>query len=289
MDALTPKQVARAIGVSDASLKRWCDKGVIESIRTAGGHRRIPLTKVMNFIRESGHQIVRPEILGLPPTCGCGQTVIDRSVERSIDALIAGDEQQFQRLIFDLFIAKNAVRTIADRVLAPALHAIGERWAHGEIEVFRERRACEIVIRTLHRLEGFLTPPASDAPLAIGGTPAGDPYMLPTVIAELVLREVGFRAESLGGNLPGATLAAAVRELRPSLVWLSVSSFESTDSFLADYATLRAAAVDKATAIAVGGRALDAQLRMRMEFAFFGDSMSHLACYADSLRRAGGR
>jgi predicted site-specific integrase-resolvase len=26
---LTPKQVARAIGVSESSLKRWCDKGVL--------------------------------------------------------------------------------------------------------------------------------------------------------------------------------------------------------------------------------------------------------------------
>lgn len=286
MDALTPKQVARAIGVSDASLKRWCDKGVIESVRTAGGHRRIALNDVLNFIRQSGHQVVRPEILGLPATCGCGQTVMERCTDRCLSALIAGDEQQFQRLVFDLFIAKNPVRAIADRVLSPTMQAIGERWQHGAIEVYQERRACEIVLRTLHRLEGFITPPAENAPLAIGGTLSGDPYVLPTVTAELVLRETGFRSESLGCNLPGGTFAAALAALRPALLWLCVSCIESEDAFLTEYARVQEAASAVGTVIAVGGRALGAQLRMRMEFAFFGDSMSHLACYADSFRRS---
>ena len=33
---LSPKQVALALGVSEASLKRWCDKGFLDSTRTAG-------------------------------------------------------------------------------------------------------------------------------------------------------------------------------------------------------------------------------------------------------------
>ena len=76
MEQLTPKQVARAIGVSEASLKRWCDKGLIEMVRTVGGHRRLPLSSVLQFLRSSGHQLVRPEILGLPPTTGTGLTVM---------------------------------------------------------------------------------------------------------------------------------------------------------------------------------------------------------------------
>jgi MerR family transcriptional regulator, light-induced transcriptional regulator len=69
---LTPKQVARAIGVSEASLKRWCDKGLIHSVRTAGGHRRLPLADVMSFLRKSGHPLVSPEVLGLPAVSSRG-------------------------------------------------------------------------------------------------------------------------------------------------------------------------------------------------------------------------
>ena len=52
-ELLTPKQVARAINVSESSVKRWCDKGVIPTQYTAGGHRRIPLSGLMEFLRSS--------------------------------------------------------------------------------------------------------------------------------------------------------------------------------------------------------------------------------------------
>lgn len=181
-------------------------------------------------------------------------------------------------------MAKNPIRAIADRIVSPALEKLGERWSEGNLEVYQERRACEIVLRTLHRLEAFLPAPAAEAPLAIGGSPAGDPYTVPTAIAEIVLREVGYRAESLGSNLPGETFAAAIRQLRPALAWLSISYITGEDDFLSHYDRMRDAAAGSGSQIAVGGRALGAQLRMRMEFAFFGDSMSHLACYAKSLR-----
>ncbi len=44
---LTPKQVARAIQVSESSIKRWCDRGTIPAEYTAGGHRRIPLAELV--------------------------------------------------------------------------------------------------------------------------------------------------------------------------------------------------------------------------------------------------
>ena len=67
---VTPKQVARAIQVSESSVKRWCDKGVIPTQKTAGGHRRIQLAGLVRFLRESGQVLARPEVIGLPATTG---------------------------------------------------------------------------------------------------------------------------------------------------------------------------------------------------------------------------
>ncbi|MEI6235767.1 MAG: helix-turn-helix domain-containing protein, partial [Planctomycetota bacterium] len=63
-EELSPKQVALALGVSEASLKRWCDNGLLDSTRTAGGHRRISRGSVMAFLREREQPAVRPELLG---------------------------------------------------------------------------------------------------------------------------------------------------------------------------------------------------------------------------------
>lgn len=78
----------------------------------------------------------------------------------------------------------------------------------------------------------------AEAPLAVGGTLECDPYRRPTAMIEIVLRERGWQATSLGTQLPAATLAEAVRDNRPRLLWVSVSCIESIPVFLEDYARL---------------------------------------------------
>ncbi|MBV9958343.1 MAG: helix-turn-helix domain-containing protein, partial [Acidobacteria bacterium] len=37
---LTSSEAARLLGVSEASVKRWADSGLLPALKTAGGHRR---------------------------------------------------------------------------------------------------------------------------------------------------------------------------------------------------------------------------------------------------------
>lgn len=49
---LTPNQVASLLMVAPATLRVWCDKGLIKAQTTAGGHRRFPREEVERFRRE---------------------------------------------------------------------------------------------------------------------------------------------------------------------------------------------------------------------------------------------
>ncbi|HSG69042.1 MAG TPA: helix-turn-helix domain-containing protein, partial [Planctomycetaceae bacterium] len=84
---VTPRQVGRALQVSESSVKRWCDKGVIPTQKTAGGHRRIPLSGLIEFLRESGQPILHPEVLGLAATSGRTNRIISRAGDQLTDAL----------------------------------------------------------------------------------------------------------------------------------------------------------------------------------------------------------
>jgi len=287
MDVLTPRQVARAIGVSEASLKRWCDKGMIPAVRTAGGHRRLPADGVIQFLRRTGYPIVRPELLGLPSTTGRGRETLERARTRMRQALEAGDEQQVARIVFDLYLAAHDACDICDHVIAPAFHDIGVRWEHGEIEVYEERRGCEACVRALHRLRRVLPSVADSAPHAIGATLEGDPYTIPTLMAEIALREAGWRADSYGAGHPVATLMAAIRAVRPRLFWLSVSTITSVPDFLTAYAELHATAVQCRVAVVVGGRALTEDIRRSMQYSAYGDTMRHLVSLARTLNQQG--
>jgi len=286
---VTPKQVAQAIGVSESSLKRWCDKGLLPTVRTAGGHRRMAVDAVIQFLRTNGQPMVRPEVLGLPSTTGQGHTMVDRARDQMTDALAAGDEEQCRRIVFDLYLSQHRASDICDQVLAGALHQIGDRWECGELSIYRERRGCEIALRTLYELRSAVPTPGPTMPLAIGGTLAHDPYKLATTMVELALCEAGWRAESYGTMLPAETLCEALRDTRPRLLWLSVSAFASPAELLSDCAQLYVTAAECGAALAVGGRALDESLRQQMRYSTFCDTLRHLVTFVDTLKSVAAR
>jgi methanogenic corrinoid protein MtbC1 len=284
-DLLTPKQVARAINASESSVKRWCDKGVIPTQYTAGGHRRISLPGLLNFLRERQQELVHPEALGLPPTSGQSARVVERARQQMTEALIAGDEPRCRQIAIDLYLAEHSISAICDEVFAAAFREIGDRWACGDAEVYQERRGCEILLRVLRELRSLLPAPAAGALTAIGAAPSGDPYRLGTTMAELVLRDAAWNAVSLGDNLPFATLAAAIRQQRPSLFWLSCSHIPDESEFLAGYRDLYEE-FGLEVAFVVGGYALSDQLRQRMKYSAYCDNMQHLEGFAQTLRSA---
>lgn len=280
---VTPKQVARAIGVSEASLKRWCDKGLLRTTRTPGGHRRIPIDSVFSFLRSSECQLVEPEVLGLPSTTGQGKTVINRAREGIMDALRHGDELQVRRYVMDLYLAGVSACDICDRALAPVFEDIGLEWQHGEMEVYQERRGCEIVARTLHELRQALPPVEPHSLTAIGGTLEDDPYTLPTTMVELVLMEAGCRAVSLGSGHPVPTLMAAMHELKPNLFWLSVSTYRDDQSLVQRFRQLSSCARELKIPFVVGGHALTERLRRRLEFTVHCDQLRHVVSFVQSV------
>jgi methanogenic corrinoid protein MtbC1 len=125
-------------------------------------------------------------------------------------------------------------------------------------------------------------PPA--APLAIGGTISGDPYMIPATMVEVALREAGWRAESYGTGNPLDTLCAALARVRPALLWLSVSTFASAREFREGYAILHARAVELGIPVALGGRALTEEVRREIQYSAYCDTLAHLVSFSRTLR-----
>jgi excisionase family DNA binding protein len=282
---LTPKQLAQATGVSESSIKRWCDLGEIATIRTPGGHRRIPLSGAIEFLRGSEHELIAPEALGLPAGTRRRSPPLDNAAELFRIALEANQEDRARQILFELYLKPTPLATIGDRIIGPAFQSIGHRWEAGTLEVFQERRALEITRNLLHEIRLAQRPPVRSDPGAIGGTLSGDNYALAAILVELVLRESGWRAEFLGSNLPVQTMAMALRAEQPKLCWLSVSHVESETQFLSDYGQLSSASGDQ-TALVVGGRGLHGRLRQAMRFSAYCETLEHLETFAKTLKAA---
>lgn len=281
--SITTRQAAQALGVSEASLKRWCNQGLLPTARTPGGHRRLPLNGLLEFVRQRRLELVQPGVLGLPELNRRSAGDSSGLREAMQAALETAAEREFRRLVLGSYLAGTPAVELLDDLVAPAFRALGERWARGALAIYAERRAVELCARELHQLRMFLPDPRADAPQAIGGTLAGDPYSLPTTMLEIVLREAGWRAQSYGCGLPATTLVDALHQVRPRVLWLSVSTCENEALFLEQYEALYEAAQTLGVAVLVGGRRLTAELRARTRYSAYGDNLRHAAAFVRAL------
>ncbi len=214
---LSPRELARALGVSESSVRRWVDRGEIPGHKTEGGHRRIELNSAVSYIRSKGLSVEKPELLGLRAGLSGSLSAPDALHA----ALAAGLQQPAWDILYQLFLDGTSVAQIGDDWIRPAMQRIGELWRGGEEGILVEHRATAICSSILHRLQTLLPEPVG--PAAVGAAPSGDPYTLPSQLSSLVLRAAGFQATDLGANTPLTVLAEATHEHGARLVWLSVN------------------------------------------------------------------
>ncbi len=283
---VSPKQVAQAIGVSESSLKRWCDRGLLSTVKTGGGHRRIAVADVVRFVRETRQQLQAPQILGLDLDLGKvhkGEVTIEKSLPAFIEALEQGDEKQVISLGMECYLSGITLTELGDRLIAPAFHAIGEAWSCDQLDVYEERRACGICLRLIHQWRQILTPPSATAPLAMGGTISGDFYQIASSMVELTLREQGWHCDNLGSGIPFASFIKGVRKQTPRLVWLSISHIADAEEFRQGMRDLWNVCEEQGVALLIGGRELNDTWRKELKYSSCAETFGHVRTFALTL------
>ncbi len=273
---LSPKELGAVIGVSESTVKRWVDDGTVTAAKTAGGHRRIAIWDAIRFIRESKAPIIRPDILGLADIEAVRREIpTGRSeTERFFQYLRTGQAAEARGLLLAMYLSGESVEAIVDGPIQEAMSRIGELWKHSASGIFYEHRATDLCAQAIHQLRQMFTTPA-DAPVALGGSPAGDPYAIASSCASTVLASIGFHALNLGANSPSAALIAAIEENRPRLVWLSVSATENAIDVAAEVRALLPHLQD--AVLVLGGRRLPTLAIPASPAVKSGSSMTELA------------
>ncbi len=280
---LRTQRAAEALGVSVSTIKRWVDSGAIQAGRTQGRHRLIPLSEARRMAREQGLGLAALEAFvegDLHPVGGVGE----RTVDLLEGHLREGRVDQARRLIRSLYDSGLAAVDLGDKLIRPVMARLGHAWQVGAIDVYQEHEATLAVGAAITDLLGRHDVPGDlDRPLALGATPAGDPYTLPGLLCELVLREAGWRTRHLGVNLPLRSLANAVLSHRPRLIFLSANVIDDCDRFVTEFAAVQEAVATTGAGLIVGGRALVPELRSRLVYASHGECLAHLAEFARTL------
>jgi MerR family transcriptional regulator, light-induced transcriptional regulator len=152
-----------------------------------------------------------------------GGLVREDAAERLLAALLEDRAAEARSLLVSLYVEGGSLGWICDSPIRYALERLGELWKHGADGIYLEHRATETCLQALTEIRLLLPAAPAGAPVALGGSFAGDPYRVPTTMAAAVVAEAGFEARDLGADTPTEALLEAVRRHSPRLVWISFS------------------------------------------------------------------
>lgn len=276
-------QVALALGVSVTTVKRWVDSGILPAHITAGKHRKLLLADVLRLVREGN--LPQADLSSLIPKIALSEpNNISKLYSEIISAVEKCDTERIRNILHAGYESGISIEQLADRIIGPALMYVGHEWSVGRLDVMREHRITQSIVSALYELKSFMRLNAEkDRPICLGGAPENDHYILPSLLVKMSLLDCGWDAYNLGPHTPFSAFKSAIHELKPKLVWISVTHITDIDRFLQQYRDFYKEAEEKGVAVAVGGRGLTDNIRVQMPYTTYGDGMQHIASFARSL------
>ena len=236
------QQAARLTGVSEASLRAWERRyGVVVPARTAAGYRvydeeSLAVVTRMRQLVEAGWapgqaaeavrsrrrgdpgELASPTSTGTADDQGDGVDLMRRFLRSAAEMDLAGFEQSL-----DGGFGLGSFERVVDSWLCPALVALGEGWARGEIDVAGEHAASHAVHRRLSAAyEAAGT--QSHGPEVVVGLPPGSRHELGALAFATALRRIGHRVLYLGADVPTASWLAAVEQHQARAAVLAVAT-----------------------------------------------------------------
>ena len=270
----TIRQAAVRSGVNVPLLRAWERRyGVVAPARSEGGYRlydeaAIDRLRAMRVLVDGGMapsqaadqvrdatsdelRVVARVDVGDPDAAGDGRPVIADFVSA------AGriDGPALARAVDELFATGSFERAVAGRVF-PALAALGDAWARGEVDVAGEHAASAAILRRLSLAYEAAASAQADgeAPILVG-LPPGAHHEVAALAFATAARRAGMPVVYLGPDVPVASWADAVARTRARAIVLGVALDRDAVAAAAVVEAVRRA--HPAVTIGVGGRLAD--------------------------------
>ena len=283
---LTSKETARLLGVSEASVKRWADSGLLQMVKTTGGHRRFRPEDVAVFRRESLHETGRPGARTSVKTNHAGGTAFNREETEGLmyEALVGGHAEEAGAILVSLYLEGMGVAALADELLCPAMRRVGDLWHHGDLSVAQEHVATRAALDALHALRASLDArEEAHGQRVICCAAEQDYHELPVQIAALTLEARGWEVINLGMSTPFYALAEAVERFAPRLVCVASTVLDVLDRAAREYSELRKTAGRFGAAIVLGGAGFAGEdVRRRFPADLYAEDFRQLEAFATS-------
>lgn len=285
-NCLTTKDVARLCKVSDATVKRWAESGLIRSERTSGGHRRFRADEVARFQKE--------QKLGLKRRPG-DETVVTAKTRRKLNrgfsesqlfqSLVNGKEEEVANLLIKQFLGGSSLANIFDDSVAGTMRRIGELWFQGKLSVAHEHLATRAALCAVHKLRSVVPIQDSCRKLMFCFAIEGDFHELSSHLVQMVFESEGWEVMNFGSNTPLFAVADEVLHHSPELICISSTIMSDVERLSRDFEAFLKKIRSRSIPLVLGGRAFeDDKIHSRFPADYYPETFTELADIARKYR-----
>lgn len=279
---VTTREVADLLSVSEATVKRWADDGMIESEKTVGGHRRFSLENIATFRRDRGWD--RKASAHLSPLKTESVNAKSASASDLFDRLLQAQEDAAAALLIEAYLGGEELSSLFDSAITMAMHRVGDLWGRGELSVADEHLAVRTAMAALQRLRNVVQATSPTGMTALICGVENDLHELPLHLIQIMFECDGWKVLNLGPNTPFFTLAEGLAKHRPQLTCVSAKWLSDPDRATREYDQVRKISNRLKIAIAIGGDGFaDPIIRQRFPADFYAEDFSNLLGYARSI------
>ena len=256
----TIKQAARLTGVPETSLRAWERRyAVVAPRRSDAGYRiydeeSVAAVSAMRRLVEAGWSPAEAAGAVRAGTVPTGPMPDEHAnaatyMERFLTSAARMDTEGIDESL-DRAFAIGSFEHVVDSWLCPALEALGEGWARGEIDIAGEHAASHAVHR---RLSAAFDAAGSRSrgPSVVVGLPPGSQHELGALAFATAVRRRGLDVLYVGANVPESSWRAAVSRHAARAAVLSVVTADDRPAATATAEALMAA--DPALLVGSGG------------------------------------
>jgi MerR family transcriptional regulator, light-induced transcriptional regulator len=263
---LSTVDVARLFDVTVTTVKRWADDGTLRCHKTPGGHRKFPIKNVVEFAER--HRLETIGVLELPRNdvhCGSIETALmNRDFPQLVDAFVekALSPDRTDLYVFFSFLYEHQVALweIFDNILRPGMTEIGLRWQRGEIGVNQEHRASYETLDALARLQSEVFVKPDSGKSVVLACPDEEMHEIGLRSISYTFEAEGWTTHYVGAGTPPDAIVDAVRELRPSIMALSVTRVSDATRLSIGLREIIERVHALGVKIVVGGRGLPSEI-----------------------------
>jgi excisionase family DNA binding protein len=243
---LTLTEAAEELGVHYMTAYRYVRLGQLPATKV-GGTWQVATADLEAFRADAAHVAAGPKAVG---------RVRAPWASRLESRLVAGDASGAWAVVEAALAAGTELDGIYLDVISPAMYAIGERWAAGELDISVEHRASGIAFRIVGRLGPRFARRGRTRGVVLLGSPEGERHSLAIALLADLLRGEGWDVSDVGADLPlDSFLNAALTTSDLVAIGVSVTSAGGAEAAGRLFSTLRAEVGDRAF-LAVGGQAV---------------------------------